>query len=82
MRVIHGDQVPSISVDSAALEALITDKKSLRAVSKQLGGGGITSIGPSGTTLHMYKAHDTVTGKDLVVILFVRGDAIVDHLIE
>ena len=82
VRAIDGAKVPSVALDASALEAAITDRKSLRAVKKQLGGDGITSIGPANTTLHMYKAHDTVTGKDLVVVLFVKGDEIVDHMIR
>ena len=81
VRVVDGAKVPSHSLDAATLEAAITAKKSLRAVRGLLGGDGITSQGPGGTVLHMYKVHDTVTAKDMVVILFVKGDEIVDHLI-
>jgi hypothetical protein len=81
VQVVDGAKVPSLSLDAAALEATIKEKKSLRAVRKQLGGDGVTSIGPENTTVHMYKVHDTVTSQDLVVILFVKGDAIVDHLV-
>jgi len=82
VRVVDGAKVPSHSLDASALEATITAKKSLRAVRGQLGGDGITSVGPSGTTLHMYKVQDTVTGKEMVVVLFVKGDEIVEHLIR
>jgi len=82
VREIDGAKVPSVSAETAALEAMINDKKSLRAVRKMLGGDGITSPGPQGTTVHMYKMHDKTTGKDQVVVLFVKGDAIVDHLIS
>jgi hypothetical protein len=77
---VDGAKVPSQTVDMAALEALIKDKKSLRAVKGVLHGDGVTSVGPAGTTAHMYKVHDTASGKDLVLILFVDGDKIVDHL--
>jgi len=82
VRVVDGAKVPSTSLDATALEAVITAKKSLRAVRGLLGGDGITSAGPDRTVLHMYKVHDTVTAKDMVVVLFVRGDVIVDHLIQ
>ena len=81
VRTIDGSKVPSLSLDASALEAAIKEKSSLRAMRKLLGGDGIASIGPANTVTHMYKVHDTVTGKDLVVILFVKGDTIVDHLI-
>ena len=82
VRVVDGAKVPSQNLDAAALEAAITAKKSLRAVRGLLGGDGITSDGPAGTVVHMYKVHDTVTAKDMVVVLFVQGDTIVDHLIQ
>ena len=82
VRVVDGAKVPSISLDAPALDAAITAKKSLRAVRGLLGGNGITSEGPGGTVLHMYKVHDTVTAKDMVVVLFVKGDEIVEHLIQ
>jgi len=82
VRVIHGDEVPSAGIDSGALEALIKEKHSFRAANKMLGDNGIDSVGPSGTTVHIYKAHDTATGKKLVVLLFVKEDAIVDYSIQ
>jgi hypothetical protein len=82
VRVVDGAKVPSTSLDAAALDAAITAKKSLRAVRGLLGGNGITSEGPSGTMLRMYKVRDTVTGKGMVVVLFVKGDEIVEHLIQ
>jgi hypothetical protein len=82
VRVIHGDQVPSIGVDAAALEAMIKQKHSFDAAKDLLGGEGVDSVGPGGTTVHIYKAHDTVTAKNLVVILFVKDDAIVNYLIQ
>ena len=82
VRIIHGNEVPSIGVDAAALEAAIKDKHSFRAVKPLLGGNGIPSIGPGGTTVHIYKAHDTVTAKNLVVVLFVKDDTIVDYAIQ
>lgn len=78
---IDGAKVPSLGIDTTALEAVIKEKRSFRAVRKLLQGDGITSVGPGNTTVHMYKVHDTVSGKDQVLILFVKGDEIVDHLL-
>jgi len=82
VQVIDGAKVPRQSVDASALEALIKDKKSLRAVKKFLKADAVTSVGPGGSTVHMYKIHDTATDKDLIAILFVKGDEIVDHLVR
>jgi hypothetical protein len=82
VREIDGSKVPSVTIDSTALEATIKEKKSLRSVSGMLGGDGITNVGPGGSIVHIYKAHDTVANKDVVVILFVKDGEIVDHLIQ
>jgi hypothetical protein len=82
VREIDGSKVPSVGIDVGALEAIIKEKKSLSAVRDVLQGDGVTSIGPAGTTVHIYKAHDTVSAKNLVLILFVKGDVIVDHLVQ
>jgi len=79
---IDGSKVPSIRLDAPALEASLKEKKSFGAAKKLLGGNGIKSVGPGNSTVHMYKVHDVVSGKDLVVILFVKGDAILDYLIS
>ena len=63
-------------------QAAIKDKHSFRAGKPLLGGNGIPSIGPGGTTVHIYKTHDTVTAKNLVVVLFVKDDTIVDYAIQ
>ena len=81
VREIDGSKVPSLHLDATALEATIREKKSFSAAKKLLGGNGISNVGPGNSIVHMYKVYDTKTGKDLVVILFVKGDAIVDHLI-
>lgn len=81
VRQIDGAKVPSRSVDTAAVEALIKESKSFSAVAKVLGGKGIASPGPANTTTHMYKITDQASGKAQVVVLFVRGNAIVDYLI-
>ena len=82
VRVIHGDEVPSVGIDAAALEAMIKEKHSFRDAKEMLGGGGIASVGPGGTTVHIYKAHDTATGRKLVVLLFVKDDTVVNDLIQ
>jgi hypothetical protein len=82
VRVVDGAKVPRLSLDATALQTAIKEKPSFRAVKKLLGGDGVTSPGGGGSTVHMYKLHDTVTGKDMVAILFVQGDRIVDHLLE
>ncbi|MEO8115199.1 MAG: hypothetical protein ABI655_12505 [Phenylobacterium sp.] len=81
MRSIDGAKVPALRFEGASLEATLKEKKSFRDVKKLLGGAGIASVGPAGTTTHMYKVLDTATGKQMVLILFVRGDEIVDHLL-
>lgn len=82
VREIDGAKVPSRSVDTAALETLIKESKSFSAAAKLLGGKGIVSPGPAGTTTHMYKITDQASGKAQVVVLFVRGKDIVDYLIS
>jgi hypothetical protein len=82
VRVIHGNEVPSIGVDTSALEAMIKEKHSFGAAKELLGGDGIDSVGPAGSTVHIYKVHDTVTAKNFVVILFVKDDEIVDYLMR
>lgn len=79
---IDGGKVPSINLDAPALEAYLKEKKSFSAAKKLLGGSGIKSVGPAKSTVHMYKVHDVISGKDLVVVLFVKGDAILDYLIS
>lgn len=81
VREIDGAKVPSLRFDAASLEATLKEKKSFGEVKKLLGGAGIASVGPAGTTTHMYKVLDTATGKQMVLILFVRGNQIVDHLL-
>jgi hypothetical protein len=82
VRVIHGDQVPSQGIDRAALEAAFQDKKPYSDVRDLLGGDGIPTVGPAGTTVHIYKAHDTATAQKLVVIVFVKDGEVVSHLIQ
>jgi len=82
VREIHGDQVPSQGIDRAALEAAFKDKKSYSDVRDLLGGDGIPAVGPGGSTVHIYKAHDTTTAAKLVVIVFVKDGEVVDHLIQ
>lgn len=82
VRVVDGAKVPRLSLDATALRAAIQEKKSFRAVKKLLGGDGVTAPGGGGSTVHMYKLHDTATDKDMVAILFVQGDRIVDQLFE
>jgi hypothetical protein len=83
VREIDGKKLPSQGVDMSAVETLIKEEKSLRAVRDLLGGDGITSIGPADTTVHIYKVQDTATGKPLIVLLFVKDDdEIVDHLVQ
>src|ERR1700742_1647814 len=79
---IDGAKVESVGIDTAALEANIKDKHSFAAAKKLLGGNGIDSVGPGGTTTYMYKAHDTATSRKFLVILFVKGDAIVDYMMQ
>ena len=82
VRVIHGDEVPSQGVDRAALEAAFNDKKSYSDMRDLLGGDGIATVGPGGSTVHIYKAHDTATAAKLVVIVFVKDGAVVNHIIQ
>lgn len=82
VRRIEGAKVPTTSVDTVALEALIKETKSFGEVAKLLGGKGIASPGPANTTTHMFKISDQATGKAQVLVLFVRGNAIVDYLIS
>ena len=82
VRVINGAEVPSAGVDTSALGAMIKEKHSFSAAKDLLGGGGIDSVGPGGTTTYIYKVHDTVSAKNFVVILFVKGDTIVDYLFQ
>ena len=81
VRKIDGSKVPSLRLDATGLEATIKERKSFSAAKKLLGGDGISNVGPGGSTVHMYKVHDTISGKNVVVVLFVKGDAIVDYLI-
>lgn len=81
VREIDGAKVPALRFDAASLEATLKEKKSFRDVKKLLGGAGIASVGPADTTTHMYKLLDTATHKQMVLILFVRGDEIVKHLL-
>lgn len=81
VRVIEGAEVPSLRLDAASLEQTLKQKGSFRDLKKILGGAGIASVGPAGTTTHMYKLQDTSTGKQMVLILFVRGNKVVDHLL-
>ena len=80
VRHIDGAKVESHQISVAALEQAIANEK-LSNVFKMLKGKGIPSVGPAGTTTHMYKIHDTDTQEDKVVILFVLKKKIVDHLI-
>ena len=82
VREINGAEVPSIGIDTAALEATIKEKHSFAAAEALLGGEGIDSVGPGGTTTYMYKVHDTVTAHKFVVILFVKDASIVDYLMQ
>lgn len=82
VRVINGAEVPSAGVDTAALEAMIKEKHSFRAAKDVLGNNGVDAPGPGGTTTYIYKVHDTVSAKNFVLILFVKGDTIVDDLLE
>jgi hypothetical protein len=79
---IMGSKMPSLDVDVNALEAVINEKKSFSAVRDVLQGDGVTSVGQGGITLHIYKAHDTVSAKKLVLILYVKDGVIVDHLVH
>lgn len=79
---VDGSKVPSISLDTAAFEAAIKEDKSFSAAKRLLGGNGIPSVGPGGSTVHMYKVHDQALAKDLVLILFVNGNSILDYLIK
>lgn len=82
VRQIDGSKVSAINVDTAALAAALKADKSFAEARKLLGGSGIVSAGPSNTVTHMYKVRDTASGKDMVVILFVKGKTVVDHLIS
>jgi hypothetical protein len=82
VREVNGAEVPSVGVDTAALEANIKEKHSFAAAKALLGGNGIDSVGPGGTTTYIYKAHDTVTAHKFVIILFVKDESIVDYLMQ
>jgi hypothetical protein len=82
VREINGAEVPSVGIDTGALEATIKETHSFAAAKALLGGEGIDSVGPGGTTTYMYKAHDTVTAHKFVIILFVKDGSIVDYLMQ
>lgn len=81
VQVIDGAAVPALRLEAASLEATLKEDKSFAEIKRLLGGAGIPSVGPAGTTTHMYKLLDTATGKQMVLILFVRGNRIVDYLL-
>lgn len=81
VQVVDGAAVPALRFDAATLDAILKKEKSFPAAEKLLGGGGIVSPGPSGTTTHMYKILDTASGNQMVLILFVKGSKIVDYLL-
>jgi hypothetical protein len=81
VREIDGAKVPTTQLTASRLKTAIETDKSFKNISKMFDVKGIASPGPSGTTTYMYKMHDAETGADVVVILFVKGNEIVDFLI-
>ncbi|OXE37479.1 MAG: hypothetical protein CGW95_01355 [Phenylobacterium zucineum] len=61
VREIDGTKVPSLRFEAESLEVTLKEEKSFRKIKKLLGGEGIASVGPGGTTTHMYKVLDTTT---------------------
>jgi hypothetical protein len=82
VREVDGSKVPSQGIDVGALKAMLDAKKPYADVRDFLGGDGIATVGPAGSTVHLYKVHDTVTAANEIVILFVKDDAVVDHLVQ
>ena len=81
VRKIDGAAVPSTQISATALEAAIAKDPTFKTIKKLFTVKGIDNPGPAGSTTYMYKIVDTDTGEDKVVILFVIGKKIVDHLI-
>ena len=82
VREVNGAEVPTISIDTVALEANIKEKHSFAAAKALLGGGGIDAVGPGGTTTYMYKAQDAATLHRFLIILFVKDDSIVHYMMR
>lgn len=78
---IDGAKVPSQSVDIDALRTTLATETSFTALKKLLGGNGVESMGPSGTTLHMYKVSDQGTKANYVVILFVKKGVVLQQMV-
>jgi hypothetical protein len=82
VRHIDGKQVPATVISFAVLKAAIGKDHSFNAVRHLFTVGGIPAPGPAGTTTMMYKVRDPDSGKDAVAILFLRGDRIVEYMVE
>lgn len=78
---IDGSKVQVLNLDVTALEAALTANPSFAAARKLLGRNGIPSVGPGGSTVYMCKVRDTVSNANKIVILFVKGDVILQHSI-
>ncbi|AOL23014.1 hypothetical protein Ga0102493_111995 [Erythrobacter litoralis] len=81
VRVIDGSKVSQRPVSSSALLTAIAADPGFKGIAKLLGGKGIESPGPQGTVTHMYKIRETDSDTDKVVVLFVKGGKVVEHLI-
>jgi hypothetical protein len=82
VRVIDGSKVEVLAVSGTELTAAIKGDPRFSSIKKWLGTEGITNPGPSGSITHMYRLRDTDDDTDKVLILFVRGGKVVDHLIN